>query len=56
MPGLDALEEGFDRIDLSYERQADGASIRYVTMEPSLVTALHEWFAAQTTDHGEHSG
>ncbi len=55
MPGLDILEEGFDRIDISYEPQAVGASITYATNEPALVTALHEWFAAQTSDHGEHA-
>lgn len=56
MPGLDTLEEGYDRIDISYDRQAEGATIRYATSDPELVTALHEWFAAQTSDHGEHSG
>ena len=55
MPGLETLEEGSDRIDISYQRQADGASITYATSEPALVTALHEWFAAQTSDHGEHA-
>ena len=56
MPGLDTLEEGYDRIDISYDRQTEGATIRYATSDPELVTALHEWFAAQTSDHGEHSG
>ncbi len=55
MPGLETLEEGSDRIDISYQRRADGASITYATSEPELVTALHEWFAAQTSDHGEQA-
>jgi len=56
MPGLRALEAGADRIDIGYDTRADGAVIRFTTDHPELVAALHDWFAAQTSDHGAHAG
>ena len=55
MPGLAALEEGHDRIDVRYENRPDGATLTYVTQDPVLVDALHDWFEAQIGDHGGHA-
>jgi hypothetical protein len=55
MPGLAALQAGADRIDVEYRSRDDGAELTYTTDDPVLVAALHDWFAAQTSDHGQHA-
>ncbi|TDD56482.1 aspartate carbamoyltransferase [Nonomuraea terrae] len=55
MPGLRDLEAGHDRIDVRYTETADGAQISYVTSDTALVKALHAWFDAQVSDHGQHA-
>jgi hypothetical protein len=55
MPGLKELEAGSERIDLRYAELPNGAQIEYTTEDPALVSALHRWFEAQLTDHGEHA-
>jgi hypothetical protein len=52
MPGLAALQEGATQIDVAYQELPDGAQITYTTSDPKLVTALHQWFGAQLSDHG----
>lgn len=52
MPGLEALRAGSGHIDLRYGELPDGGQIRYTTTDPTLVTALDDWFAAQLSDHG----
>lgn len=55
MPGLAILEEGYKRIEVRYRERPDGATLTYTTEEPSLVDALHDWFEAQLSDHGDHA-
>ena len=55
MPGLKELEAGAERIDVRYAELADGAQIEFATADPALASALHEWFGAQLSDHGEHA-
>jgi hypothetical protein len=55
MPGLRELEQGHDRIDIRYAEVPAGARITYTTSDVSLVKALHTWFDAQVTDHGQHA-
>ncbi|MDN3028955.1 aspartate carbamoyltransferase [Streptomyces sp. S.PB5] len=55
MPGLAALQEGHDRIEVRFKERADGARLTYTTREPALVDALHDWFEAQLGDHGAHA-
>jgi hypothetical protein len=55
MPGLTALIGGYDRIRVTYEQIRDGGRIVYTTSDEDLVEAIHEWFAAQVSDHGEHA-
>lgn len=52
MPGLAELRTGAARITVRYEELPDGARLYYTTTEPQLVTALHQWFEAQSSDHG----
>lgn len=56
MPGLSTLEANADQIRVEYEDRIDGAEVRFTTVDPVVVTALHDWFAAQTSDHGSHAG
>ncbi|MDP4509330.1 hypothetical protein [Nonomuraea turcica] len=55
MPGLQELEAGHDRIDIRYAEAPAGAQITYTTSDPALIKALHAWFDAQVTDHGQHA-
>ena len=55
MPGLAELAEAGSAITIEYRELADGAAIRYSTSDPALVTALHHWFDAQVSDHGQHA-
>ncbi|MBX0328379.1 hypothetical protein K2Z83_11895 [Oscillochloris sp. ZM17-4] len=54
MPGLAELRQGYAQIVVAYAELPDGAQIRYTTSEPTMITALHTWFAAQRSDHGVH--
>ena len=55
MPGLAQLKSGAKKIDIRYSALPDGAQIRYTTKDSKLVAALHQWFAAQLSDHGHHA-
>lgn len=55
MPGLHQLAMGHDRLVIAYSEIDDGAQIRYSSGDAELVTALHAWFDAQVSDHGEHA-
>jgi hypothetical protein len=55
MPGLAQLKAGAAKIDIRYSALADGAQIRYQAKDPKLVAALHQWFSAQLSDHGDHA-
>ena len=55
MPGLAQLKAGAGKVDVRYTALPDGAQIRYTAKDPKLVTALHQWFGAQLSDHGRHA-
>jgi hypothetical protein len=55
MAGLHQLMTGFQRLTLEYSDIENGAQILYTTPDPELVTALHNWFDAQLSDHGPHA-
>ena len=55
MPGLAALQAGSRHIEIQYAPLPNGAQIRYATQDPALIMALHQWFAAQLSDHGHHA-
>lgn len=53
MPGLAQLKTAkTDDIKFEYKALENGAQIHYSTEYPLLVQALHEWFDAQASDHG----
>lgn len=51
MPGVAALADGADRLEVDYRPIPDGARITFRTDDPALVTAIHRWFGAQLSDH-----
>ena len=55
MPGLKELEAGAEEMDIRYSDLPDGAKIEYETSNPALIEALHDWFDAQSSDHGDHA-
>jgi hypothetical protein len=55
MPGLEDLEAGVEEMDIRYSDLPDGATVEYETSDPALVAALHDWFNAQISDHGDHA-
>lgn len=55
MPGIAELEAGADRIAITYTDLPDGGQISYITTDPALVDAIHRWFEAQVSDHGDHA-
>jgi len=55
MPGLAALRAGTARITVTYRDDPAGGVVTYTTTDAALVTALHAWFDAQVSDHGQHA-
>ena len=55
MPGLTELSTGYARIATIYAELPDGARITYAAGDPALIQALHSWFDAQVSDHGNHA-
>jgi predicted outer membrane protein len=54
MPGLSAMATGIKRIKINYAALLNGARLTFVTSDPALVNAIHQWFAAQRMDHHHH--
>lgn len=56
MPGLDTLRKAkHNQINIVYKALANGAEIIYTTNDSDLITAIHQWFDAQLSDHARHA-
>lgn len=55
MPGLHELMMGADKLTVEYTEIPEGGQILYTTESAELVTAIHMWFDAQVSDHGQHA-
>jgi len=56
MPGLEALRKAKPKeINFVYKDLPNGAEITYFTKNPNLITAIHQWFDAQLSDHARHA-
>lgn len=55
MPGLATLKVRFAEIVVDLVDTDVGAAITYTTEDAGLVDAIHTWFEAQTSDHGNHA-
>ena len=54
MPGMAALARAGDKLHVSCRDVPGGASLTYASDDPAVVRAIHEWFAAQRSDHATH--
>jgi hypothetical protein len=55
MPGLAVLRNSAGSLAVEYRARDDGAELTFASADPVVVAALHDWFAAQTSDHGSHA-
>ncbi|MQA97387.1 MAG: aspartate carbamoyltransferase [Streptosporangiales bacterium] len=55
MPGVAELSSGHRGVTTRYADRPDGATLTYTTGDAGLRTALHAWFDAQVSDHGNHA-
>jgi hypothetical protein len=55
MAGMHALVTGYERLNIEYTNIEGGGQITYQTSDAELVTALHQWFDQQVSDHGRHA-
>ena len=55
MPGLTTLKERFADISVELVETEVGATITYDSDDADVVDAIHDWFAAQSSDHGDHA-
>lgn len=55
MPGLATLVTARGRLEVEYADLPEGGALRFRTLDASLVAAVHDWFAAQSSDHGRHA-
>lgn len=55
MPGLAELVAGYDQIVVTYESLLDGGKVTYSAADEELKNAIHQWFEAQLSDHGDHA-
>ena len=55
MPGLATLKERYGDISVELTNTDNGARISYESSDTDVVDAIHKWFAAQLSDHGNHA-
>lgn len=57
MAGLSELERAGEanQLTVSYSDIENGGEIVYSSKEADVIIALHLWFQAQVTDHGDHA-
>lgn len=51
MPGLDRLQSGALRVSVRYFETPTGAAITFSSTDRDMVSAIHQWLAAQQRDH-----
>jgi hypothetical protein len=54
MPGLAGLAGAGNKLHVSYQQLQAGASLTFDSDDQAVVGAVHDWFAAQRSDHGAH--
>lgn len=55
MPGLKTLAAAGDKLHVSYRALPAGGSLTYSSRDTAVIAAIHEWFAAQRSDHAAHA-
>ena len=52
MPGLTQMAAGASRVSVRYFETPTGAAITFSSSDTGMVSAIHQWLAAQQRDHG----
>ncbi len=52
MPGLAVLSAAGTRLRVAYNDLPNGGQIRFTTQDATTLTAVHDWFTAQLSEHG----
>lgn len=52
MPGLSLLKKNYPKMKVAYSEIDKGAKIDFVTTDNEMIIAVHSWFDAQVSDHG----
>jgi len=56
MPGLDSLRKAnSEQLQIHFQDLPNGGQITYISKDPQLINALHQWFDAQLSDHARHA-
>ncbi len=55
MPGVQELSAGARQVRFVYHDLPDGGQIEYVTDTPALISAIHQFFDAQLSEHARHA-
>jgi hypothetical protein len=55
MPGLAFLRTARQKVVVAFQELPEGAQMTFTTSDPMSLKALHDWFAAQVSDHGPHA-
>jgi hypothetical protein len=55
MPGLTDLASAGRKLKVTYKSVPAGASITFTSKDAAIVSAIHQWFEAQRSDHGAHA-
>jgi hypothetical protein len=55
MAGLHQLMMGHDKMTIEYTDIDSGGQVLYRSNDPAMVEAIHLWFDAQLSDHGNHA-
>ncbi len=53
MPGLAELQANPSGVEVTYSELAAGAQLSFQTDDLQLLTAVHRWFGAQLSEHGD---
>ena len=55
MPGLATLATAGNKLRVTYRSLPAGARLSYSSRDKDVIAAIHQWFAAQRSDHGVHA-
>ena len=53
MPGVQQLAAGATQMTIEYSALPNGAQISFEMQDIQLITAVHQWFGAQLSDHAQ---
>jgi len=54
-PGLAALRRDWRHLRVSYADVRNGGAVTFGSTEPTVISAIHAFFAMQVRDHGQHA-